>query len=136
MSHSTHHAPVSTIIRLPDEMEQQLKRVLYDIFYSHARAINAAIEYDITSIASAATVAHDLVLVSTGASNLIVGLPPADDYAKRPIRIKKVDAGVGKVLIDTAGSETIDGAASYTVSSQWQLAVLLSDGANWYDLNV
>lgn len=45
--------------------------------------------------------------------------------------IVKSDATGNTVTIDPAGTETINGAASSTLSAQWETVTLRSDGSNW-----
>ena len=51
------------------------------------------------------------------------------------IAIKKTDSSVNSVVIDANGSETIDGALTLTLNSQYQVAVLTSNGTQWYITN-
>jgi hypothetical protein len=46
--------------------------------------------------------------------------------------IKKIDASVNTVTIDPSGSETIDGAATKVLSTQWESMMIQSNGTNWY----
>lgn len=59
-----------------------------------------------------------------------ITLPTAVGCAGRVYTIKKVDAA-NNIIVDGDGSETIDGADDYTLSTQWQSIKLVSDGANW-----
>jgi hypothetical protein len=45
--------------------------------------------------------------------------------------IKKVDSSANAITVNTTSSQTIDGAATFTLSTQWSFVVLQSDGANW-----
>ncbi len=45
--------------------------------------------------------------------------------------IKKVDSSGNAVTVDGNGSETIDGALTYSLASQWKYVALMSDGAGW-----
>lgn len=47
------------------------------------------------------------------------------------ITIKKVDNSANNVTIDPAGSETIDGATTLSLVSQYQSVTIISDGTNW-----
>ena len=48
------------------------------------------------------------------------------------IMVKKTDASGNAVTIDGAGSETIDGATTVALSSQYSSRRLISDGTNWH----
>jgi hypothetical protein len=40
-------------------------------------------------------------------------------------------AGGDNITIEGSGAETIDGSLTYTLSTNYQAATLLSDGTNW-----
>jgi hypothetical protein len=46
--------------------------------------------------------------------------------------IKKIDSGAGNVIIDGNASETIDGATTYTLTTQYESVTIVSDGATWW----
>jgi len=46
--------------------------------------------------------------------------------------VKKTDSSANAVTIDPNGAETIDGAASFALSSQYDYALIVSDGSNWH----
>ena len=48
--------------------------------------------------------------------------------------IKRLDASANAVTIATPGAETIDGAASLAIATQYQSYTLLCDGSNWHIL--
>lgn len=90
----------------------------------------------VTAIASANytitdTDGFDQILVTTGASQRTINLPAVANNTGRVITIKKVDSGAGTILIDTPGSETIDGAAQNEIIAQYGYVTLVSDGSNW-----
>ena len=78
-----------------------------------------------------ATSADHVILVTTGASAITITLPTAVGITGKPYKIKKADAGAGTVVIDGNSSETIDGAATLTLTNQYDFADIVSDGANW-----
>ena len=57
-------------------------------------------------------------------------LPLAADWARQCIEVKNIGF-FGIVTIDGDGAETIDGALTYALSSQWQSVSLWSDGTQW-----
>ncbi len=76
----------------------------------------------------------EVILVTTGGSGYTVNLPAAST-AGRKVLIIKADSGAGAVTVSRAGSDTIEGATSKTVSSQYGKVGLVSDGTStWYDL--
>ena len=79
----------------------------------------------------AATDQDDLILVTTGAVNRTVSLPSAVGLIGKKYIVEKVDAGVGQVIIDPAGAETIFGAATDAAVNQFDVSSGVSDGENW-----
>ena len=73
-----------------------------------------------------------VILVETSSVNITITLPdtPAD-CANVEYIIKKTTAA-HTVVIDTAASETIDGGASVSISTQWDVRRLATDGTNWF----
>jgi hypothetical protein len=71
------------------------------------------------------------IQVSTGASDRTITLPTAADNSDRMITISKTDSGVGDVIIDGEGAETIDGATTYTLDTQYQQLTIVCNGTSW-----
>lgn len=72
-----------------------------------------------------------IVLATGGAGGITLTLP--GPVSGKIYNIKKVDAGVGAITINTS-SGTIDGAASKTLTTQYQSLTLASDGTNFFIL--
>jgi hypothetical protein len=72
-----------------------------------------------------------VLLITTGASSYTINLPTAVGITGKPYKVKKADSGVGTVIIDANGTETIDGALTFVLSHQNDFVDLVSDGANW-----
>ncbi len=49
----------------------------------------------------------------------------------RVVHIKRINAGANAITIDGSGSETIDGAATYVLGSQWEAVTLVSNNVGW-----
>jgi hypothetical protein len=97
--------------------------------------------YKFVSATSAYTVLEDdeVILADTTAAGFTVTLPAisAETNTGRQmhITIKKIDLTAnGDVTVATPGAETIDGAASVTLTDRWDTITLVSDGSNWYKL--
>jgi len=73
-----------------------------------------------------------LVDTSSSSGNITITLPatPAD-CANVEYIIKKTTTAHA-VIIDTAALETIDGDASVSISTQWDVRRLSTDGTNWF----
>lgn len=70
--------------------------------------------------------------VTTGASDRTITLPTAADNTDRVITIKKIDSGAGTVIADGEGSETIDGATTLVLPSQYNTITLVCNGTGWH----
>ena len=80
--------------------------------------------------------AHDVYLCDATSAAFAVTLPPptdADPAAGRVVTFKKTDASANAVTVtpDDVG-ETIDGATSYPLSSQYDFVTIISDGSVWH----
>lgn len=74
---------------------------------------------------------HYTIRMSTGNTNRTANLPAALGVAGRIYVIKKVDAGTGTVTIDANGAETIDGATTQVISTQYNSYTIQSNGTGW-----
>lgn len=76
----------------------------------------------------------DIYLCASAGGNVTATLPAvgdADPTAGRVVTIFKVDAA-NDVIIDGDGSETINGATTVTMSSQYDWRTLISNGTTWF----
>lgn len=90
--------------------------------YSTAVATKAA-GYTITG-------ADSIILGDASGGAFTVTLPTAVGVTGVHYTIKKNDSSINAVTVDTT-AETIDGAATYSLPSQWKYVNVVSDGANW-----
>lgn len=74
------------------------------------------------------------VLVDATAGNVTITLPTAASADERKYNVKKVDASVNTVTVDADGAETIDGAANYVLTVQYQSVSVQSNGTAWWVL--
>lgn len=75
--------------------------------------------------------ANTIILCDTASGNVTVNLPAAA-FGSR-ITVKKLSTP-NTVTIDGDGAETIDGAATATLSSQWESMTIISDGTAWFTI--
>lgn len=75
---------------------------------------------------------HDFVIDvdATGAARTIT-LPTAASAANYGYYIRKTDSSVNTVTIDANGAETINGAANYVISVQYEAVLVVSNGTSW-----
>lgn len=74
-----------------------------------------------------ATDGHKFILF-TGSSAQTYTLPDAGHLHFLTVKL----VGTGAVTINTVNNQTIDGAATSSLSAQYAKATLLSDGHNWF----
>ena len=83
-----------------------------------------------------AGVPFDIYLCASAGGNVTVTLPDCTDvsgdaFAGRVVTIFKVDAA-NDVIIDANASETINGATTVTMSSQYNYRTIFSNGTEWF----
>lgn len=76
----------------------------------------------------------DVIPADTTSAAFTITLPKAGKHKGRVIYIKRIDASANNLTVDGDGSETIDGAASITLTTQWEIRRLTSDGTGWLEL--
>ncbi len=83
-----------------------------------------------------ATASDYTIVYNNTTSARTVTLPTASGITGRIYVIKKISSSTSRdVTIATAGSETIDGAASKTLTTQYTQVTVQSDGSNWFILS-
>lgn len=76
------------------------------------------------------TAAEGEVLFVDASSGAITVTLPAAAGARRAIRVKKVDVSANAVTVDGAGAELVDGAATLTLTTQYEAVTLHADGVS------
>lgn len=84
----------------------------------------------ISSVTTLTGTDNDVILL-TGTGTYTVTLPAVAGYTDKQITFKKTGAS-GTVTLDGNASETIDGATTYAVNTQWQKVTIWCDGTAWY----
>ena len=101
-----------------------------------AQAINYSLTRPIYSIArptaayTEIATSGDRVILADNAAGFTITLPSAQrNYAR--FTFKKMQAA-GTITIAAGGGQTIDGAATATITAQYGVLRLVSDNSNWY----
>lgn len=81
-----------------------------------------------------ALLSDGVLLVNATSGAVTITLPTAVGYAGLRFIVKKIDASGNAVTIATTSAQTIDGAATVSLTAQWQVQEVISDGANWQKL--
>lgn len=75
-----------------------------------------------------------VVFADATSANVTITLPAASGVAGYRFYIKRVDGSAHTVTVARSGSDTIDGAASFTLDLQYTAIAVISNGSNWYIL--
>jgi len=96
-------------------------------------SLNGSVSFAVKSVTAnyTATASDRVILCDATSNSITVSLPSASGITGRVYTIKKVDSSTNTVTVDPAGTETIDGASTYSLSSQWDFVTIVSDGSNW-----
>jgi hypothetical protein len=95
-------------------------------------AISTAIS-TISTVGTYTVTPRDSTLLVNAVSGVItISLPTCADCTGRIYVIKKVDSSVNNVNITSAGSESIDGSATRSLTAQYQVIRVQSNGVNWW----
>lgn len=78
------------------------------------------------------TDAHHTVLVDASGAARTITLPAASTCSGRVYAVKKTDSSGNAVTIDGNASETIDGATTLALPTQWQSRTIQSNGTAWF----
>lgn len=79
----------------------------------------------------AVTPADKVILANAVGSPLTMTLPTAVGITDAQFVIKKTDASANAVTIATTSSQTIDGTTTKSLTTQYAMLRVVSDGANW-----
>jgi len=77
------------------------------------------------------TTVDQVVTADATSAAFTVTLPTAVGVTGKTYTIKKVDTGSNAVAVATTSSQTIDGVASFALSTAQATVTVISDGANW-----
>jgi hypothetical protein len=86
-----------------------------------------------TSISTNTTLdaTHNVVDVDASSAAITITLPTAVGINGREYVIRKLDSSANAVTVDGNGAETVNGAATKALSTQYETVHIMSDGANW-----
>ena len=72
------------------------------------------------------------VMVNTALGNTTVTLPDASTMGPYQVVVLKTTGDANTVVIETPGSETINGDSDHTLLTQYESIKLITDGNNWF----
>jgi hypothetical protein len=85
----------------------------------------------ITASATVEDVADAVIVADATSAPVTVTLPTAAGH-RRQYTVKRLNSGANAVTVAAAGGETIDGAGTYPLSTQYQAVTVASDGTAWH----
>jgi len=80
-----------------------------------------------------ALLTDDLILCNATSAGFDVTVP-VGFVSGTHVTVKKIDASVNAVTVKQSAAETIDGAASIAIATQYETITVVSDGTNWHVL--
>ncbi|MFD6113601.1 hypothetical protein ACFWG0_26310 [Streptomyces yangpuensis] len=97
------------------------------------KLINGQTPYPVRAVSTSQTVRviDEVLLVDASGGARVITLISAV-ATPNTYTVKKIDSSGNTVTITAAGAETIDGAATKVLSSQWDKATVVPSGGNWY----
>ena len=87
--------------------------------------------YDKETQTTGFTVSKRTTRVNATGGAVTATLPTATSAAGKHFTIKKIDASGNAVTVDGDGAETIDGAATYSLATQYKSVTVASNGTSW-----
>ena len=94
-----------------------------------------SLRYGVVELSASTTLdaTMSIINVTTGASAIVITLPPAAANSGRSYRIAKPDSGAGSVSIAVSSGDLLDGTSSaVTLSVQYDHTRVTSHGSGWY----
>jgi hypothetical protein len=85
-----------------------------------------------TTSTSITASANNVILCNATSGAITITLPAASSNTNKIYGIKKIDSSINTITIDGNASETIDGALTQVISSQYDCLTIMCDGSNWY----
>ncbi len=86
----------------------------------------------VTIVVDTTVNSHPVTLADATTLSLNLSLPTAESAQSKVFYVKKIDATANTVTITPNGVETIDGAATKVLTTQYEVTSIVSDGSNWH----
>jgi len=101
------------------------------LYFKGSPVLQTAVQTGPTSYNAAI---QDLVRVDVSAGAVTVNLPTAVGNTDKEVWVKLVSLATNTCTVDAAGVQTIDGALTATLTTDYEWIILRSDGANWMQI--
>lgn len=139
-------APLSNALQDPPPIEDaKLKAWLWDLRRAVEEnadsttrsllALKTSVTEPTTLITATTYTATDddfLLRADATGGAIVITLPPAADVLFQVLIIKRLNSGGNSVTIDGKDAETIDRAATFVLSNQYDSINIISDGSEWW----
>lgn len=104
-----------------------------DAINSNFAARNAVSWAAVSTTPYAALSTDEVLLVDASSAAVTVDLPAISTLATgKTYTVKKIDSSANTVTIDGDGSETIDGALTVVIASQYDSVTVFHDDTEWW----
>lgn len=117
----------------PDTLNLYVEGVLLARFSQQNINVNGGFALKVVTKTTdyTATIKDAVILCDASGGAFAITLPASAGAQGLMLYIKKTDASANAVTIDGDGSETVDGAATLVLASQYDAARLVADGTGW-----
>jgi hypothetical protein len=106
-------------------------KALASLYLSGTPVLQGAL---VTGPATPTVAISTLVPVDVSAGAVTINLPTAASNVDKEIWVKLVSVATFTCTVDAFGAETIDGALTLTLTTNFEWVILRSDGTNWMQL--
>lgn len=96
-----------------------------------ARAARGLVALRAVAASDTVRVADGVLLADATAGVVTLTLPKAETMRGRRVTVKKLD-NANDVEVAAASGETVDGAADVTLTTQYEVVTVVSDGTAWH----
>ncbi len=80
------------------------------------------------------TATDTVIFADATSGNVTITIPAAASFSGYRFYVKRIDGSANTCTITRSGSDTIDGATSFTLDVQYTSVMLVSNGTAWYIL--
>lgn len=98
----------------------------------HNNATLSAAVRTVTGVATVVILSDYILLGDASSADVTITLPSAASLEGRTLIIKKIDSTLNTVTIAADAGETIDGAATQVIYTQYTSRTIVSDGTEWW----
>lgn len=110
---------------LAEYLARELRRISAEL-----AAINSNVRYE--TAASQVAAGDEILIMNVTSGTATIVLPPLAISFGRELLVKKIDATANTVVLDGTGAETIDGAATRTLSAQYAFIRVAAGITDWH----